>query len=117
MNELTGSAGMNRRSFVGSLVVTGGGLMLGRSALAQSLAMAGTAPIPSAAQQSETIRAAANQLLQSLIPDRRGRLTFPYPKGQKPIAISFDEPGRGPGHWGKPKPGTHDVSFDLEGHP
>ena len=117
MHKPTGSAGMNRRSFVGSLLVTGGGLMLGRSALAQSLAVAGTPPTPSPAQQSETIRAAAHGFLQALAPDRRGRLTFPYPKGQKPAAVSFDELGRGPGHWGKPKPGTHDLSFDIEGHP
>ena len=108
---------MNRRSFVGSLLATSGTLMLDRSALAQSLTAAGTPPVPTAAEQSETIRAAADQLLDSLASNRRERLTFAYPKGQVPAAISFDDLGRGPGHWGKPKLGTHDVSFDIDGHP
>ena len=117
MSKPTAGIGVDRRWFLGSLLAVEGTLVLGHSSRGQDLLATGTPLTFSPADQSEMVRVAARQLLQSLAPDQRNQLSFSYPKGQSPTAVNFDELGKGPGHWGKPKPGSHDVSFDHDGHP
>lgn len=109
---------MKRRFFLASLVAAGGFSLLKRSGLAQNLAGAAQPlPVP---EQAAAIRAAANRFLNTLESGRRGRVTFPFPKGQSPIAIGF---GRLPGGFGGPgAPGgsdhpRRDVGFDTNGNP
>ena len=103
---------MNRRAFLGSVAVAAASVMWQRSTTAQSRP-ASTQP-SSAAERSEVIRAAAQQFLQTLAPERRSRLLFAFPKGQVPTAVGFS------GAMGRPRGAgvqRHDVSFDTDGHP
>ena len=88
--------------------------MLRRSALGQEPTPA-PGP-PSVDEQSQTIRAAATQLLAMLAPDRRDKIMFAFPKAQSPTAIGFGQRSGRPGGPGIPGHPHHDVSFDADGH-
>src|ERR1700743_2977351 len=99
---------MNRRTFLASMAVTAGSLMFRRSAVGQALPATRAS---SSAGQSEAIRIAALQLLQTLTPDRRDRVNFAFPKGQSPTAVGFGAVPMRPGGSGGTDHPRHDVSF------
>ena len=103
---------MDRRSFIISTIARGAALMLYRPGWGQSVPSQ-TQPA-SLAEQAGAIRLAASDFLRTLAPDRRARLTFAFPKGERPKGIGFS-PMQGPP--GGPKQPRHDVAFDTEGNP
>ena len=86
---------MNRRSFLASMAVAGGSLLLRRSALGQDRTPATMSP--SSSEQSEAIRTSALSFLEALAPERRNRVTFAFPAHETPVAIGFGEMGARPG--------------------
>jgi hypothetical protein len=90
---------MNRRSFLASMAAVGGSVSLQHSAMGQKTQPA--ALPPSAAQQSETIRAAASRFVRTLGPERQGRITYPFPSNETPTIARFARDG-GPGGPGGP---------------
>lgn len=109
---------MDRRAFLTSTIAAGSFSVLRHSALAQELA--GVRQPDSVSEQAAAIRAAADKFVKTLDAGRRGRVTFPFPKGQSPTAIGFNHM---PGGFGGPRaPGgsdhpRHDVGFDTNGDP
>ena len=70
---------MNRRSFLASMAVVDGSLVLRHSVFGQA-----TAPVTqstSAVVQSDAIRAAADQFLKTLGTERQNKVVFAFPKG------------------------------------
>ena len=105
---------MNRRTFLLAGVAAGTSLLLRRSAVAE--VTANPTPPASAAEQSALIRVAATTLLQSLRPDQRDRMVFPFPKGKSPTAVGFGSMMRRGGPVSGQVSGKHDVAFDADGH-
>ncbi len=100
---------MNRRSFLASVAIAGGSLVLRRSVWGQEQP---PATQTSSLEKSEAIRMAALKFLQTLSPDRRDGVTFGFPLHETPTAIGFGGMGGGPGGHGGPTSGPSDRRFD-----
>ena len=102
---------MNRRVFLALMSTVFGSVMVRSRAMGQA-----ARPIQTASSQPEVIRMAAEGFLQTLAPDRRQRVMFPFPAGQSPIAIGFAGRGGPPNLGGLARAAHRNIVFDTDGH-